>query len=220
LKNQALNKEKAVRKMGSEILFKYSFRLPIFLTLGWGATIKVEGFCIARRSMLCMNDKIMKTLKNLSLICLLSSLALLPLAVSAADAKADAQAEAKPYPLKTCPVSGEKFGGDMGKPYIMAYEGREIKLCCKGCVDDFNKNAASYIKKIDAAEKKAAKDHPYPLNTCLVSGEKMGGSMGKPVSLVYEEQELKFCCKDCIKEFKKDTDKYMKKLASAKKTAK
>jgi hypothetical protein len=43
----------------------------------------------------------------------------------------------------------------MGNPYVFTYEGREIKLCCKSCLKDFKKNPAKYIKKIEAAEKKA-----------------------------------------------------------------
>lgn len=35
---------------------------------------------------------------------------------------------------------------------------------------------------------------PYPLKVCLVTGEELG-SMGKPVVKVYDEQEIKFCCK-------------------------
>ena len=65
-------------------------------------------------------------------------------------------AKAKPYPLKVCVVSDEKFGGDMGDPYVFTYEGREVKLCCKGCLDDFKKDAAKYVKKMEAAEAKAA----------------------------------------------------------------
>jgi hypothetical protein len=70
----------------------------------------------------------------------------------AADDKA--AAKAKPYPLKTCVVLDEKLGGDMGDPYVFTYQGREVKLCCKGCLDDFNKAPAKYVKKIEAAEKK------------------------------------------------------------------
>ena len=52
---------------------------------------------------------------------------------------------------------------ELRKPWILArddvefYEGREIKLCCKGCLDDFKKAPAKYVKKIETAEKKAAK---------------------------------------------------------------
>jgi hypothetical protein len=59
----------------------------------------------------------------------------------------------KPYPLKTCVVTGEKLG-EMGKPYVFTHEGREIKLCCKGCLRAFNKEPAKYLKKLEEAEKK------------------------------------------------------------------
>jgi hypothetical protein len=65
-----------------------------------------------------------------------------------------AKAKAKPYILKTCPVSGEKLDGDMGKPYVFEENGRQIKLCCKSCLKDFKKDPSNYIKQIEAAEKK------------------------------------------------------------------
>ena len=59
---------------------------------------------------------------------------------------------AKPYTLKTCVVSGDKLGGDMGKPYVFVYKGQEIQLCCKGCLKDFNMEPAKYIKKLESAK--------------------------------------------------------------------
>lgn len=59
--------------------------------------------------------------------------------------------------LKTCPVSGDKLDGDMGAPYVFSYQGQEVKLCCKSCKKDFDKNPAKYIKLIRAADKKADK---------------------------------------------------------------
>lgn len=53
-----------------------------------------------------------------------------------------------PYPLKTCPVSDEKLGGDMGPAYVFVYKGQEIKLCCSGCKKDFLKEPDKYLKKI------------------------------------------------------------------------
>ncbi len=70
---------------------------------------------------------------------------------------ADATKPAKPYILKTCLVTDEKLGG-MGETYVFTYKDREIKLCCKGCLKTFNKEPAKYIKKLEAAEAKAAKD--------------------------------------------------------------
>lgn len=66
------------------------------------------------------------------------------------------------------------------------------------------------------AEKENAKPKPYPLDTCLVSGEKLG-SMGEPFKFVHEGQEIKLCCKGCQKDFKKEPAKYLKKIEAAQK---
>ena len=63
-----------------------------------------------------------------------------------------ADAESK-YPLQTCVVSGEKLG-DHGKPYVFNHESKEVQLCCKGCLKDFQKDPAKYTKKIEQAGKK------------------------------------------------------------------
>ena len=66
-----------------------------------------------------------------------------------------------------------------------------------------------------AADKdKVAKLKPYPLETCVVSNEKLG-EMGKPYAYEYKDREIKFCCKNCVKDFKKDPAKYVKKLEEA-----
>ncbi len=51
----------------------------------------------------------------------------------------------------------------------------------------------------------------YPLDVCLVSGEKLG-SMGDPVVIVHEGREIKFCCDKCIPKFKENPEKYLSKL--------
>ena len=57
-----------------------------------------------------------------------------------------------------------------------------------------------------------AKAKPYPLKVCIVSGEKLG-TMGKPAVIVQDGQEVQFCCKNCIKDFKKDPQKFLKEIA-------
>lgn len=52
---------------------------------------------------------------------------------------------------------------------------------------------------------------PYPKDTCIVSDNKLG-SMGKPVSKVYQGQEVKFCCEPCVEEFDANPAKFMAKL--------
>ena len=62
-----------------------------------------------------------------------------------------------------------------------------------------------------------AKPKPYPLSTCIISGEKLG-EMGKPAVLVSDGQEVQFCCKSCIKDFNKDPKKFLKEIAEKAKT--
>ena len=64
------------------------------------------------------------------------------------------------YPLDTCLVSGEEFGGDMGDPYVFAHDGREIKLCCKSCLKKFNKDTDKYLKTFDEAAAKKKDQKP------------------------------------------------------------
>ncbi len=67
-------------------------------------------------------------------------------ALMAADAPA-----AKPYPLDTCPVSGEKLD-TMGGAVVKVYAGQEIKFCCKGCVKTFEKDLDANLVKVAAAK--------------------------------------------------------------------
>ena len=43
-----------------------------------------------------------------------------------------------------CPVSGDKVGGDMGKPIYVEYKGKKIGFCCRDCAKDFKKNPEKY----------------------------------------------------------------------------
>lgn len=52
---------------------------------------------------------------------------------------------------------------------------------------------------------------PYPLDVCIVSGNKLG-SMGAPVTKVYQGQEVKFCCRPCVDDFDANPEKFMAKL--------
>ncbi len=96
----------------------------------------------------------MKRLKFVTATILSLSVLAGPFVALAGDQKADSKL--KPYTLKTCIVSGDKLG-EMGEPFVYKYKDREIKFCCKGCLKDFNKEPAKYVKKIDEAEAKAKK---------------------------------------------------------------
>ncbi|MGB6220078.1 hypothetical protein [Haloferula sp.] len=52
---------------------------------------------------------------------------------------------------------------------------------------------------------------PYTKDVCIVTGNKLG-SMGTPVSMVYEGQEVKLCCKPCVAKFKADPQRYLSNI--------
>lgn len=54
----------------------------------------------------------------------------------------------------------------------------------------------------------------YPLTTCPISGEALGG-MGAPVDLVQDGRLVRFCCKNCVADFKKDPAKAFAKIDAA-----
>jgi YHS domain-containing protein len=63
-----------------------------------------------------------------------------------------ADAQVKPDLMTTCPVSGDKLGA-MAAPYVFTNGNQEVKLCCKMCKPDFDKDPAKYLQKIEAAAK-------------------------------------------------------------------
>ena len=69
-----------------------------------------------------------------------------------------------------------------------------------------------------------SKPVPYPFDYCVVSGEKLGGDMGAPITYLYTTngvtQEIKFCCPMCKPRFLKNPDKYMKLIQDAEAAAK
>lgn len=54
----------------------------------------------------------------------------------------------------------------------------------------------------------------YPLDWCIVSGEKLG-EMGAPVTYNYQGRTIKFCCKSCVKDFEREPARYLARLDSA-----
>ena len=97
------------------------------------------------------NDIVKAKLASVTLtaMCLAATWAL------AGDKAASGEQEKKPYPLKTCVVSGEKLGS-MGDAYVFKHKDQEIRLCCKGCLKDFLKDPEKYHKKLAEARKQKA----------------------------------------------------------------
>lgn len=68
----------------------------------------------------------------------------------------------KPYPFKTCLVSGNDLDS-MGEQASFIYEGQVIKVCCKPCIAKFNKNPAKYLAKLGTVPTPAQPAIPAPI---------------------------------------------------------
>jgi len=105
------------------------------------------------------------------------------------------------YPMSTCPVSGEDLGS-MGGPVDYVYNNRLVRFCCNGCVRGFKKNPAPALAVLDEAI--MTEQLPgYPLETCPISGQKLG-SMGEPVDYIVANRLVRFCCTGCVFMFYKE----------------
>lgn len=128
-------------------------------------------------------------------------------------AKVDAAVVAaqKPgYPLATCPISGEKLSD---KSIDVVRGTKLVRLCCKNCVADLDKDPAAALAKVDKAWIDAQLKS-YPLDTCPVSGEKLG-KMGEPVNVLYGTTLVRLCCNSCKKQLDKDGAAIVAKIAEA-----
>ena len=77
---------------------------------------------------------------------------------------------------------------------------------------------AAIVKTPEEKTQAAEQAKTYPLKTCLVSGDNLGG-MGETIDCLYQGKLIRFCCKGCIKSFNKNPEKYFKELEAAKKPA-
>lgn len=132
-------------------------------------------------------------------------------AVTTAKPEQDVIREQKPsYPLTKCIVSGEELGKDAPTiEYVV--DGRLVRLCCKACVKDVEKDAAGTIRKVDAAVV-AAQKRSYPLKTCAVTGEPLGD---QAVDHVYGTRLVRLANAAAVVAFDRDPKAAMAKVDKA-----
>lgn len=127
----------------------------------------------------------------------------------------------------TCPIGKEPVDPSAG---TVEYKGKAIGMCCPGCgkqflawedarKDEFVALAVGHREpgmehlSDENAEPAPAQPEgevwtgPYTLDTCPVSGQKLG-SMGDPIVMEYDGREVRFCCDGCIDTFEADQAGY------------
>ncbi|MCC5785820.1 MAG: hypothetical protein JJU33_03860 [Phycisphaerales bacterium] len=126
-------------------------------------------------------------------------------------AQEGAEAWTDPYPLDTCPISGQKLGS-MGDPVVKKYDGREVRFCCAACIDAFEADLVASWKKVDEAMIEDQLRY-YPMDVCVVSGEPLVEDTAK--NIVYGNRLVRLCGQACEREFTADPKKFIDKLDKA-----
>jgi YHS domain-containing protein len=99
------------------------------------------------------------------------------------------------YPLTTCLVTGEPLPETAQDVVNVVRGNRLVRFCCSACVAEFEKDPETLLARLDAAVVQQQRDH-YPLDTCLVSGEKLG-DMGEAVEVLIGNRLVRLCCAGC-----------------------
>ena len=124
-----------------------------------------------------------------------------------------------------CPIGKEPTVASAG---TVEYKGKTIGLCCPGCGEEFlawdvarkdefialalaGREPGHEHTPAPAEEGAPAWSDPYPLDTCPVSGGKLG-SMGDPVVKTHDGREVRFCCDGCIAKFESDKEGHIAKI--------
>ncbi len=87
-----------------------------------------------------------------------------------------------------------------------------------------NETAPSSAEAAASLDEQSALDTAkanYPMMTCVVSGDDLeGGEMGEPFEYIHKEKGkpdrlVRLCCKDCVRDFKKDPARYLAEIDAA-----
>jgi YHS domain-containing protein len=117
------------------------------------------------------------------------------------------------YPLRTSVVTGKDLPA---KPYEFVYGNRLVRLGAESEKADFLKDPKKYLAELDKAAVAQQSKH-YPLKTCPVSKDELGGDMGGPVDMVVGGRLIRLCCKDCKKDLEQDPAKFIAMVDAARK---
>lgn len=134
---------------------------------------------------------------------------------------ADAGMKGSPYTLTTCPISGKTLGEGAVTFVIEApsdpfNNGREIRVCCKGCIESFKADQAANLKKVDDAMI-AQQLAWYPEGSCVVMpDEKLPSATGPDAAeaknIIVQNQLVRLCCKKCVKKVQANPDQWLAKV--------
>jgi hypothetical protein len=98
------------------------------------------------------------------------------------------------YPLDVCPISGRRLDTVGGVVRIVVGD-HLVELCCPSCGTAARGRRVEVVARIEAAAYAQQKDD-YPLDTCLVSGDKF--EEGKVVDFMHGPILVRLGCENCV----------------------
>jgi len=116
---------------------------------------------------------------------------------------------------ETCPVSGKRLGL-MGKPVKSSLQGKDVYLCCSGCVNQLKSHPEKYLANSpvkDGPPVKATKVDAVAISTqklCPVMDEPLD-AMGGPWRVTVKGKSVYVCCEGCIESVQDEPDLYIAK---------
>lgn len=143
---------------------------------------------------------------------------------------------------KFCPILEGSRLGSMGVPIKLMLDGQPVFVCCKGCVDEAQADAAKARKRADELRSKGPSAIPSPKvtkeeekirtamaklspadralaelqKTCPVTDEPLG-VMGMPIKVILKGQPIFVCCKGCDEEALEKPEEMIRKVEQFKK---
>jgi len=115
------------------------------------------------------------------------------------------------YPLTTCLIDKSEALGEDAVDVV--WKNRLIRFCCPSCSKEFMADPATHLKDLNQAviDSQIAS---YPMDTCVVSGDKLS-SVDQPINHVVGHRLVRLCCKGCVKDLSAAPGKYLAILDAA-----
>ena len=117
--------------------------------------------------------------------------------------KTDPKSFHKKGTQKVCPIRKEKIDYEA----YVDYQGQRIYFCCQMCDMKFLKNTDKYFSEMKKRGEVTENLQKY----CPVSGDKLEDHNAY---VTLPGRKVFLCCKKCAKSFKKDKQKYLKKITN------
>lgn len=114
-----------------------------------------------------------------------------------------------PYPLTNCVVLEVPLED---KSYSLEDPARDIRVCCRDCVEAFKRDYSKWIGAVDDRIVEQQTPH-YPLSVCVVDGTALTDGVG--FNFVFRNRLFRLCNDDCRKAVEEHPAKYFQKLDKA-----